>query len=68
MRHIKDEIRGRKIMKRWDIVIDRYYIDEFGKDYITHKGWDDFASKAVWERERSKEVAQMRNCGYKISS
>jgi len=28
MIHIKDEIRGRKIMKRWDIVIDRYTIED----------------------------------------
>ena len=66
MKHIKDEVIEKKLLGRWNIGIRRYFIDIFGKEHTEYRDWDDYANKAIWEREKDKELQKMFNCGFNI--
>ena len=70
MKHTGDKIRIKRVGQRWEILVDRHYIDGFGKPFKASKVWDTFATKELAEIQINSHEGkqQLINCGYNITN
>ena len=67
MKLISDNVKCRKMGSKFEVYIQRSYLDSFGKLYQENKIWDSYATREACERASVEDEQSMINCGYRIN-